>query len=99
MTNTNILMAPNLDHRPWVVIRSAFDESKRTPLLKALAPSLGHESHNEAMAEAQRLAVADPGSLFYVAKLSNGFQSQVIAFPLRDEHQDECPGCHSCNPL
>lgn len=79
----SILDAPTIDLRPWVVIRSAFQDGQRQPLLNALAPSVGHETEEQAMEEAQRLALKHPGGLFHVAKLVNGWQSEVVAMPLR----------------
>ena len=79
----SILDAPTIDLRPWVVIRSPFQDGKLQPLLDALAPSVGHETEEQAMEEAQRLALKHPGGLFHVAKLVNGWQSEVVAMPLR----------------
>lgn len=79
----DILNAPNTRERRWVVIRSPFT----APYLAALAPTVGHESMEEAMKEAHRLAVANPNSLFWVAEIANGVQSEVVAYPLIDDEK------------
>ena len=87
----NILNAPTIDSRPWVVIRSCYDDGKRIPLMNALAPSVGHETEELAMDEAHRLALTHPGALFHVARLTNGYSSEVLAFPLKPAEEQARP--------